>query len=145
MQTIAEYCFCRYILLGIFLKNGSTGKTKDLKISEEGDDVFVAFPEMAAMTLVKNHYEFLFRQLLNTLVVKVLFNRGIQFLDSRKYDFLVRFESLNKFICVIGTVNGSRLKSFVFGFCLSIKIVAVNYKKDFIYSVKLCNELGCLE
>ena len=91
VQAIAEYFLGGDILLGVLNKNGSAGESEYLEIAEEIDDVLVAFAKVATVALVENHDELLVPQFLNPLVVEVLLNGGIQFLDGCKDDFLVRF------------------------------------------------------
>ena len=54
-------------------------------------------------------------------------------------------QTLHQLVCVVGTVNGTRLKGFIFGLRLCVEVVAVNHKHHLIHIVQLGYELGCLE
>ena len=54
-------------------------------------------------------------------------------------------QTLHQFVGVVGAVNGTRLKSLVFGLCLRVKVVAVNHKHHLIHIVQFRYKLGCLE
>ena len=66
-------------LFRIFGKDWCASKTKYLKVIEEFDDVFVAIPEMASVTFVKNHYHLLIAHLLQMFVIVVTRYSTIQF------------------------------------------------------------------
>ena len=145
MQAVAKDFSCSMFLFGIFNKNGRTRETENLKIVEEFHDVFVALTEMASVTFIKYHDNFLIAHALNTLVIVVTGDGTVQFLNSRNDNFAVPSKSIDEMTCVVGIVNGTRLKGFVFRLGLCVEVVAVNHEQHLIYSVNLTHQLCRLE
>ena len=46
-------------------------------------------------------------------------------------------QTLHQLVCVVGTVNGTRLKSLIFGLGLRVEVVAVNHEHHLIHIVQL--------
>ena len=145
MQALTEDFKSGDILLGVLREYGRTGKTEYLQITEEVDNVAMALTEMTAVTLIKNHHKLLITEFLNTLIVEVLLNGCIQFLNGGEDYFLIRIESFDQLISIICSINCTRFKGLIFTLGLSIKIMTVNNKKDLINTIQFCHQLCSLE
>ena len=77
MQAITENFKGGDILLGILRKNWRAGKAEYLEVPEEIDDIAMAFSKVTPVALVENHHKLFVPQILNPLVIEILFDGGI--------------------------------------------------------------------
>ena len=95
MQALAENLFGCLVLFGVIYKYRRSCETEDLQVVEEINNILVAVTEVGTVALIENHYHFLVLQLLQMFVVVVLFDGGIQFLDSSNNDFIPAFKTMD--------------------------------------------------
>ena len=135
MKAVAENLLCGVSVYSIFNEDGGACKAEYLSVVEELHDVLVAFSEMASMTFIENHYDAGMAYFLNTAAVPLFADSGVQLLYGGDYNFRVAMQTFHQFVRVVGAVNGSRLKGFIFGLRLCIKVVAVNHKHHLVHVV----------
>ena len=145
MKTIPEHFLCSDVLLGVFSKDGSSRESKDLEISEETDYVFMTFSEMAAVALIEDHHKLLVLKFLNTLVIEIFLDGGIELLDGSENYLLFRIKPFDQFIGIISAIDSTWFERFIFGLCLSVQIVPIHYEEDLVDTVHLSNKLCRLE
>ena len=138
-SAVAHISACVHACQVIVLTTvGSVGKTEHLCIVEELHDVFVAFTEMAAMTLIENHHDTRMAYLFYTTAVPPLGDCGIQFLYCGNDNLRrIAIQTPYQLVGVICTVNRTWLKSLVFGLRLSVKVVTVYHEHHLIHIVQL--------
>ena len=145
MQALAEDFFGRMLVDGILCKDGRAGESETLAVLEEVDNVFVAFAEVAAVALVKNHDDSLVFAVLYFLVVAVTGDGYIEFLNGGDDNFTAASQAFYQLVSAVGAIDGTRLKSLVFALRLRIEVMAVNNKHHLIHTIDLAHELCCLK
>ena len=101
----------------------------------------MALAEMASVTFIEYHDHLLITHALNTLIIVVTGDGTVQFLNGSDDDLAVSSKPIDKMTRVVGVVHGSRLKGFVLGLCLGVKVMAVNDKHHFVNTVNFAHEL----
>ena len=145
VKTVAEDFLCGMSVHRILYKDRRARKSEHLRVVEELHDVLVAISEMASMTLIEYHHDARMTYFFYTTAIPQLADSCIKFLNGGNDNLRIAVQTLHQFVCVVGTVNGTRLKSLVFGLGLRVKVMTVYHEHNLVHVVQLRHKLGCLE
>ena len=93
------------------------------------------------MALVENHHNSFISNILQLIVIVIFCYSSIKFLNRSNDDFTISGESFDKLACIVGVINSARFKSFIFRLSLSVEVMTVNNKHNFIYTINIRNQL----
>ena len=127
---------------GIGRENRRPCEAEDVVFFEMLHNGCMHIAELASVTFVENHDH----MFLINLMVRILLDESIQFLDGGDDDFRLRVgELLREDSCISISIGRSLLETVVLLDRLVVQVFPVHYEKDFIDIGKLRGQLGSLE